>query len=236
MTTVRDLPWMARALGELTVIVVGVLIALWVDNWNQDRLDTAGSEVYLSGLLTDVVADSADLLDRRITAEKSLHAADQLIRLYEHASLSAEADSIAEWILYTAFIDNFQSQDHTYREILGGGGLRLIPDADLRRQTSAYYRSLESADFFTDYYKKEETDFWDLLEIRLHPDDFRAVSRVDRGGLSPARVLDALRSDPTLVNAIQMNRHWTDLRRDVNERRIDGNARLAEALRDRLAS
>jgi hypothetical protein len=225
--------------GELVVIVAGVLIALWVDNLNEARKEEAQVRAYLSGILVDLASDSVDLADRRATATRSLNAADRLIGLHRSRSATVPPDSLASWILYTAFVDNFQVLDHTYQEVLGAVGLSLIPDDGLRRQIAGYYRSIESADFFTDYYKKEEADFWDLLENRLSPDDFEAVSRVREGPNAAARmdvgrVLTQLRGDRAFVNAVQMNRHWTELRLDVNERRIGRHAELSAALRTAL--
>ena len=238
MTADRKVPFTLRVGGELVVIVVGVLIALWVDNLNEDRREADRAEAYLAGILVDLVSDSSDLADRRFVATRGIEAADRLLELRSDESHASNADSLAAWLLYSNFVDNFQVLDHTYREILGAGGLSLIPDEGLRRRISAYYHSIESADFFTDYYKKEESDFWDLLELRLDPDDFEGISRIESAGagnLSASRVLAVLRSDPEIVNAIQMNRHWTALRLRVNENRIQLNLDLAAALRDELS-
>lgn len=44
------------ALGELTIVVVGVIIALAVDQWNTCRLDRIG-EVSVDRLMSDLKAD-----------------------------------------------------------------------------------------------------------------------------------------------------------------------------------
>ncbi len=231
------IPVLLRVAGELTIIVVGVLIALWVDTLAEDRRDRAQEAAYLTGILSDLGTDSLGLEERRATAQRGLEVADRLLALRRNTVLDVPADSLAVWLFRAAFVDNFQPLDHTYREILGAGGLSLLSDEELRRNISAYYRSIASADFFTDWYKEEESDYWDLLATRLHPDDFEAVSRSERGGqrLNPARVLAQLRGDDELVNAILMNRHWTDLRLGITERRLAANRALAEALRDGLA-
>jgi hypothetical protein len=241
MTSYQEAPVTLRVAGELVVIVVGVLIALWVDNLNEDRRELDRAESYLAGILVDLRSDSLDLADRRAISRRTIGAADHLLELERDHSSAPGADSLATWIFYSAFVDNFQVLDHTYREVLGAGGLSLIPDDGLRRQISEYYRSIESADFFTFYYKKEESDFWDLLELRLDPDDFGGISTIGstpatEGNLSASRVLAVLRSDPAIVNAIQMNRHWTVLRLSVNESRIRRNSELATVLRGALAS
>jgi len=236
MTLDRGVPLPVRIAGELLVIVVGVLIALWVDNLNQSRRDAAQETAYLGGILTDLNRDSADLVDRRDTAIRGLHVADRLLTLRRDRDSSTPADSLAAWFLYAAFVDNFQVLDHTYREVLGAGGLSLIRDESVRRAISAYYRSIESAEFFTDYYKGEETDYWNLLGERLDPEDFIGISRSEQsaGNLQPARLLSVLRADPEIATAIEMNRHWTALRLGITERRLARNRDLAATLRRRL--
>jgi hypothetical protein len=236
MTTDYRVPLPVRVAGELLVIVAGVLIALWVDNLNQSRKDAAQEDAYLAGILVDLESDSVDLTDRRETAIRGLHVSDRLLTLRQEQDATAPADSLAAWFLYVAFVDNFQVLDHTYREVLGAGGLSLIRDEPLRREISDYYRSIESAEFFTDYYKGEEADYWDLLGERLSPEDFIGISRSEQdvGDLQPARLLSFLRGDPEIATAIEMNRHWTALRLSITERRLARNRALATTLRSRL--
>lgn len=231
-TSDRPIPLGLRLSGELVVIVVGVLIALWVDNLNQERRDVAQEAVYVRGILVDLESDSVDLAERRQAAIRGRNAADRLLTLRLEPGAPTSLDSLGSWMFFTAFVDNFQVLDHTYREVLGAGGLSLIRDEDVRRQISAYYRSIESAEFFTDWYKGEETAYWDLLGRRLHPDDFKAVSRSIEGLDPPApeRILPILRSDSEIINAIEMNRHWTVLRQEITERRLASNRELASQL------
>ncbi|MEJ2240138.1 MAG: hypothetical protein P8X82_17745 [Gemmatimonadales bacterium] len=229
----RRPPIAIRWLADLVVIALGVLIALWVNNLNAERLEHRQEQAYLRGVLQDLGSDSAQLAYRSELADRGLHAADRLLELRRNLSSTPTADSLAVWLSHAAFVDNFTPQDHTYREILGAGGLTLIRDAELRRSISGYYRSIESAAFFTDWYKNEEEAYWDLLAVRLDPNDFEAVTRseVAAGNLNVERVLAQLRTDNEIVNAILMNRHWTQLRLEITARRIAANQSLADTLR-----
>jgi hypothetical protein len=237
MSPARQIPLAPRVLGELVIVVVGVLIALGVDNWNAGRKETDQETTYLSGILLDLRSDSAALAYRRATAARGLEVADRLMELRRDPESMAAPDSLAIWFFRTAFIDNFQVLDHTYREILGAGGLSLIRDGELRRKVADYYRSMESAEFFTEYYKGEESDYWDLLEARLATDDFEAISRSELGPgrLDSARLLDQLRSNDEIANAILINRHWSQLRSEITERRIRSNRELSETLSHELS-
>lgn len=233
----RSLPWL-RIIVQGVVIVGSILLAFAIDAAWDVRQDRVQEEAYLGGILVDLRSDSTDLVDRQVTAIRGMEAADRLLELRRDPGSTAPADSLATWFLHSAFVDNFQVLDHTYREILGSGGLSVIRDASLRRQIADYYRSIESAEFFTEYYKGEESDYWDLLAERLNPDDLEGISREDdvASRLVPDRLIGKLRSDDEIANAILMNRHWTALRLDITGRRLAGNRDLAEVLRSRLAT
>ena len=227
----RSLPWV-RIIVQGAVIVGSILLAFAIDAAWDVRQDRVQEAAYLGGILVDLRSDSTDLVDRRDTAMRGLEVADRLLELRRDQGSTAPADSLATWFLHAAFVDNFQVLDHTYREILGGG-LGVIRDESLRRQIADYYRSIESAEFFTEYYKGEESDYWDLLAERLDPDDLEGISREDEGAdhLIPERLIGRLRSDDEIANAILVNRHWTALRLDITGRRLAGNRKLAEELR-----
>ncbi len=232
----RSLSWLRIAVQGV-VIVGSILLAFAIDAAWDVRQDRVQETAYLAGILVDLRSDSTDLVDRRDTAMRGLEAADHLLELRRDPGSTASADSLAAWFLHSAFVDNFQVLDHTYREVLGAGGLRVIRDESLRRQIADYYRSIESAEFFTEYYKGEESDFWDLLAQRLDPDDLEGISREDGEAdrLIPNRLIEKLRSDDEIANAILVNRHWTALRLDITGRRLAGNTELAEELRSHLA-
>jgi hypothetical protein len=231
----RSLSWL-RIFVQGAVIVGSILLAFAIDAAWDVRQDRVQEVAYLGGILVDLRSDSTDLVDRQDTAIRGMAAADRLLELRRDPGSTAPADSLAMWFLHTAFVDNFQVLDHTYREILGGG-LSVIRDESLRRQIADYYRSIESAEFFTEYYKGEESDYWDLLAQRLDPDDLEGISREDQAAdhLIPDRLIGKLRSDDEIANAILVNRHWTALRLDITGRRLAGNEILAESLRSHLA-
>lgn len=57
----RDASWVGRAIGELLLIVVGVLLALAVDNWNTDRTRHRTELQVLRDMRSAVLADLESL-------------------------------------------------------------------------------------------------------------------------------------------------------------------------------
>ena len=58
----REHDWMAATI-ELVIVVVGILIALGVSNWNGDRLDRRHSAHYLARIHADLLTDRRNIRD-----------------------------------------------------------------------------------------------------------------------------------------------------------------------------
>ena len=131
-------------LGEFVVIVVGVLVALWVDQLREARVN-AGLEVeYLESLLTDLDADLAQFDSTEAWMRRSETAAATVLALYEGspptenvADLVAAVET-AGWQFVPTITRN------TIDDLRSTGNLRLIRDPDLRRAIASYYLTVEN--------------------------------------------------------------------------------------------
>jgi hypothetical protein len=45
------------ALGEIVLVVIGILIALSINNWNEERKNKIKESVYLEGIKSDLARD-----------------------------------------------------------------------------------------------------------------------------------------------------------------------------------
>ena len=53
--------YLAYAVGEILLVVIGILIALQVNNWNEERKNNKIREVFRSSLKKDLQADTSYL-------------------------------------------------------------------------------------------------------------------------------------------------------------------------------
>ena len=153
----------ARALAELVVIIVGVLTALGVDEWREERGQRVLEAQYLQGLATDVRQDMArmDILDVQIL--NRISGATRLLQeLGEDASFRATGSTFpdrsgdearqraGELNLFQALslagrVFPLDTSSPTFDELRSTGHLQLIQDAELKRSISEYYRAVESS-------------------------------------------------------------------------------------------
>ncbi len=131
-----------RGIAELLLIVVGVLIALGLDNWNQDRVDRALSGEYLSRLVGDLEADVAlgDL------ASDSLEVKSDALAFLLEAGRDRETGSTEASRLVRALPESLARSFNTppvrtvtIDDMRSTGRLSLITNAGLREEILHYY-------------------------------------------------------------------------------------------------
>ena len=144
-----SLSW-SRAAGEFVVIVLGVLVALAADSWNDARLERIEETEYLLRLHHDLQRDTAqhgfvlDWMDRK---ERSLRHLREVL-----ASTTLTDQDTATLLSDLANASNFGwnvgplAVRATFEDLRSSGKLGLIRDAELRAALIAYQDHAEGAD------------------------------------------------------------------------------------------
>lgn len=131
-------------LGEFFVIVVGVLVALWVDQFQASRVDAELEVEYLQSLLIDLdndlaQFDSADAWSRRQEA-----AAATVLTLYDGPTPTRSVEDLVAAVETAAWQYVPTITRNTIDDLRSTGNLRLIRDAALRRSIASYYATVEN--------------------------------------------------------------------------------------------
>ena len=129
---------------EFFLVVLGVLLALQLDNWNERRKDRALFQDYLVQLQADLREDIKQA-ERRIEASRSLdERASYLLSVIEgKAPQPVDQNRLVSAVLTAgyAYLDLVNRQ--TYDELISTGNLRLFPDTALKREVVSYYANQE---------------------------------------------------------------------------------------------
>lgn len=138
--------YLLYALGEILLVVIGILIALRVNNWNETIKAVKTETLYLTNL-------TRDLRDQLETSETQIGYENQF---YE-ASLSLLQDYINQdgLILDSAFFvkgtflcarRTFIVNDPTYTDLISSGNIKFITDDDKKDLIIKYYQYLEQTE------------------------------------------------------------------------------------------
>jgi len=133
-----------RLAGEFVVIVVGVLVALWVDQLREARNNAELEIEYLQSFVIDLDADLAQFDETETWMRRQEAAAATVLALYEG---SPPTDNVADLVaaVETAGWQYFPSiTRNTIDDLRSTGNLRLITDPALRRAIAAYYATVDT--------------------------------------------------------------------------------------------
>jgi hypothetical protein len=130
-------------LGEFVVIVVGVLMALWVDQLREARGNAELEIEYLASLLTDLDADLAQFDTTEVWMRRQESAAATVLALYEGSPPTEDVVDLVAAVETAGWQYSPSITRNTIEDLRSTGNLRLIRDPALRRAIAAYYRTVE---------------------------------------------------------------------------------------------
>ena len=171
-----------RALAEFGVIVVGVLVALWIDagwSWLQDR----GDEEQLILDVAEEFRSNLAVLDELVAERQA--ALDRMRVAMSDGVADLPADSIVPYLLATAAITTFNPRRGALEAAVSDGNLRLIRSPDLRSGLTGWDGFLEDAqeevewgrDVFSEFARRYSEDILVLLGGPSAPVATRALLR-----------------------------------------------------------
>jgi len=128
----REHDWFA-AIIELVIVIAGILIALQVSNWNQERLDAQRRHAYLERMLADLQTDLRFNTNRERFMGQVARYGQQALA---HATTGALVDGSA-WKTVLAYFQagqfySYSRDSITFREMRDTGDLGLIGNQRLR--------------------------------------------------------------------------------------------------------
>jgi hypothetical protein len=130
------------AIGEIALVVIGILIALQINNWNQDQNNKQLEKNYLQNFLLDLKTDSLCIARNYVTLNTEKKGGLKLIKKLLDNPSSCCQNSIKTAIANSSFlgwaIHNVRSKA-TFNEIISSGNLRLISNPGLRVGIMEYY-------------------------------------------------------------------------------------------------
>ena len=126
------------SLGEIILVVIGILIAIQVNNWNEDRIEQKQIHAYARAFASDLREDIATIRVSAYQAQIVVLQVDELVAYLQDRPF----DSISNidlyrhvWSLgYRPFAFNRAALD----PMKSSGALRALRNRDLARQISEY--------------------------------------------------------------------------------------------------
>jgi hypothetical protein len=159
---------------EFLLVVLGVLLALQLDNWNEQRKDRALFQDYLVQLQADLREDIEQAEGRIETAKALDELAAYLIAVIEgRAAQPIDNNRLVSALLVAGYANLDLVNRQTYDELISTGNLRLFPDTMLKREVVTYYFRQELGEQWNTLIQSVQMDYRRATRNLLTAEQFR---------------------------------------------------------------
>jgi len=148
------------ALGEIFLVVVGILLALQIDNWNDERIQRNEEKILISNL-KDEFQENLLSLDDEI--ERLTYTRDGLIELLETLANRPEnfTSNDMDTLLQKSFISpSWDPSSYVLTDLKNSGRLSTISNQRLKLQLFDWERHYESLITSTENYRIYSVDYY----------------------------------------------------------------------------
>ena len=127
--------YLKYAVGEIVLVVIGILIALQINNWNDARKNHKYEQEILLLINQNLKNDSIALSNELIKAKEANVLTNRLI---EQVASGNYGDSLNYWMGKIISFERFKSQSSAF-EVLKSKGIETISDNELQLALISYY-------------------------------------------------------------------------------------------------
>lgn len=169
--------YLKYAAGEIVLVVIGILIALQVNNWNINRKDRDAEKQILIQLKSEYQNNLKDLLAKNVTRKENImSSALWLLAAIDNNTLDANLDSLNFHLGKTIIVPSFDPVNGISQELINTGKLQLIQNDSLKVQLTQWPSIVEDfllreekiyASFIYDHYIPFLIDNYQVRDVIL---------------------------------------------------------------------
>jgi len=134
--------YLKYALGEIVLVVIGILIALQINNWNERKKNAELEFNYYQRLLGDFELDKQLIVNLIEKANKRTEVTKAI--LLELDSGTKDKTYLLNKFLEAIRGDVFVVRNVTFKDLISSGNLKLLNDIAIKNSLIQYYSELEN--------------------------------------------------------------------------------------------
>lgn len=132
--------YLIYAVGEIILVVIGILLAVGINNWNI-KLSNSKQELKILDQLLVEYTTNLEQIDNKITMRNMIiEAVEKLFHYADFGFSEAGVDSVGLYIHRTTYDPTFDPADGVTKELLNSGKFYLLQNEALRSQLTSWFR------------------------------------------------------------------------------------------------
>lgn len=187
--------YMLYAIGEIILVVIGILIALYINNWGADSKKREYEQFYIQGIINDIEVDVINLHNRITTDSLKVKSCKYLLNHFKNPTQKDDS-LLLKHFSNTIPATGYNLNDIVFEDLKASGRLNYISNESLRIKIQDYYTNGEqiiktlnannsfSKEIYTEHILSGEFDInsalFDIYDFRtLDSDDMIEVNSYD---------------------------------------------------------
>ena len=147
--------YLKYAIGEIALVVIGILIALQINSWsNKNKNDNLEIE-YLKGIKTNIISDISELEWHFEADTTKLNSYTFLIRALNSDSIVSNSQDLITNLYASTGYSWFEGENVVFEDMTSSGRLNLIQSDTLKYTIQKYYRLFKEVIKQEDLYNSE---------------------------------------------------------------------------------
>jgi hypothetical protein len=138
------------AIGEIALVVIGILIALQINNWNEERNESQRFIEELKELRTEL-SDFDERLEDRAKSLQAVEAYGQYLQDFVNDQLEViDTARLRKSIYYTGYLLVIEKSNSAYQNLVNEGDVKHIQNGDLKKALAVFYNKDDWRSYFHD--------------------------------------------------------------------------------------
>ena len=160
-TTNKFSKYLLYAIGEIILVVIGILIALQINNWNNQKLLNKAEVKSYQNIKRQIIEDKAELTQVKgynNYFKKSSEIANKIIEAQDYSKV----DSLALMAMGLSLYTDFHSSGHIYQTLVNSGDIKLLKNSEIPSK-------LQKLEMTYIYVNNLEDIHWEIIINELSP-------------------------------------------------------------------
>ena len=197
----KSLKYLRYAVGEIFLVVIGILIALQVNNWNEERKNKNIEHQVLIGLLNDLKTNEKILNDAETIVDKQINQTKLILELMQEKPTDSLLTSVSKLLYQGTEVQDVQLNLAGIQGVINNK-MELISNITLKQLIIKY-------PVFFEGYKEQESLMRALTTNRIRPGvkSYIFLENISSGSNKFSSDYKGLLSDRALANDFT-DRKW----------------------------
>jgi len=134
--------YLKYAIGEIVLVVIGILIALQINNWNEERKDRRLEKEYIARLKGEMLKNLESSTDQILYSSFQIGNVDKLLRALSGDTVYSNPEPLAVAIEHVGWLNSVPYVNDVWNELINNGNIRLLKNDSLRDNLTTFHSQM----------------------------------------------------------------------------------------------